>query len=424
MRRRTHLAGALIAAGALLGVLLAGCGFHSGGDTIAYLRGGQLWSVNPDGTGATALAGGGVVGFAWSPDHHQLVFRTTTGTLPAFSQQAAPPDAPGALNVTSADGGGTVTITPVSAGLARGDAWWDASGNRLVYREGLPGGSVPIYVLSQSDQPVGIARLFLQGAGGLPAPAPDGTQAAWVDVTGGLHLGKPGASGQVIATGALLTVPEGRPARLLWQPGHHALLYDAQNGGGQIKLVLTDLSGHGQTVGTAAGLLDNAFSPDGSLLLVHTGAAFAVWRVGAAPAAVVYSWSESDPDALAWWSPDGRAILVRDQAGLELADLGARATRPLLATPAPVAAPGTPAPAAAWQPLVSSPWSADSTRIVFTDPGSGLWQGRALPSASSGGGLYVAASSGSAAPQLLVSGVVAWPGWSVLDPSASLLVAS
>src|SRR5579859_5321740 len=153
-RHRARLASVALVVGTLV---VAACAFHGGGETIAFLRGGELWSINPDGSGAARLAGGGVVGFAWSPDHHQVVFRSGDGAFAASSETAAP-DATGSLNVTSADGGGTVTITPASAGLARGDAWWDADGNRLVYRESLPGlegqvPAVPLYVLSQADQP-------------------------------------------------------------------------------------------------------------------------------------------------------------------------------------------------------------------------------------------------------------------------------
>src|SRR5690242_12083750 len=58
--------------------LLSGCALHPGADEVAFLRGGRLWLVNPDGTGLVRASGGGVVSFAWSPDHHQLVFRTAS----------------------------------------------------------------------------------------------------------------------------------------------------------------------------------------------------------------------------------------------------------------------------------------------------------------------------------------------------------
>src|SRR5579859_3805961 len=66
-------------------LVVAACAFHGGGETIAFLRGGELWSINPDGSGAAWLAGGGVVGFAWSPDHHQVVFRSGNGAFAASS---------------------------------------------------------------------------------------------------------------------------------------------------------------------------------------------------------------------------------------------------------------------------------------------------------------------------------------------------
>lgn len=421
-RRLTRFASLLVLAGALL---LAACAFHSGGDTIAFLRDGQLWTINPDGSSATAIASGGVVGFAWSPDHHQIVYRDGAAAFP-FSTQVAASDAPGMLHVTSADGGGAVTITPISSGLARSDAWWDMHGNRLVYREGLPTSddkapAVPIYVLSQADQPVGIARIFLQGGGSIPTVAPDGSQVAWVDAAGGVHLGKPGASGAVIASGALLNLPDGsRPARLLWQPGHQALLYATPAGDGQVTLVLADLKGRGRSLGMVTSLVDDAFSPDGALLLVRTSATFAVWRVGASPATTAYTWNEDDPYALAWWSPDGRYVLVRDRTGLSLADPQAHTTRQLLASAAPAPS-GASAPT--WHPLAGSPWNADGTRIVFADDDQGSWQGHALPTSQEGGGLYVASIGGGPAPQLIASGRVAWPSWSYLDPNASLLVA-
>ena len=70
------------------------------------------------------------------------------------------PDAPGDLSVGSVSGGSVVQITPNLAGLARSDAWWNTDGNRLLYRESLAGVGLvgATYVVSQADQPVGIAR--------------------------------------------------------------------------------------------------------------------------------------------------------------------------------------------------------------------------------------------------------------------------
>lgn len=409
-------------------LVLAGCAPHAGGDEIAYLRDGRLWTVNPDESGALVIGGGGVVGFAWSPDHHQLVFRYGTRTA-APSAEAAAPDAPSLLAVVGVDGGAAVTISPEGAGIARSDAWWDANGNRLLYREGLtlvPGQEppTPVYILSQADQPAGIARRVLQDAADIPAMVPDGSQVAVIDPAGSVRVGPPGGSGRVVATSALTTLPgTDRPARPLWQPRHHALLYARAGASGGVSLVLDDLVGHQQTVGTVSALLDYAFAPDGSQLLVRTAADLEIWRwTAGAQQPAVFTWPEDDALALAWWSPDAHDVLVRDRAGLWVADTRARTVRQLLASAAPPAPPAQPP---SWHPLTGSPWSADSTRIIFADPGTGQWLGHALPAARGAtGGLYLASVSGSATPTLLNGGPDQWPSWSYLDPSASFLVAS
>jgi hypothetical protein len=422
--RLRHM-GALLVFGMLA---LAACAPHAGGDEIAYLRDGRLWTVNPDGSGALAIGGGGVVGFAWSPDHHQVVFRYGTRAA-APSAEGAAPDAPSLLAVVGIDGGTPVTISPEGAGFARSDAWWDANGNRLLYREGFvraPGQEplAPVYILSQADQPAGIARRVLQNVAEIPAMLPDGSQIAVVDPTGNVRVGPPGDSGRVAATGALVTLPgTDRPARPLWQPLHHALLYARAGASGGVSLVLDDLAGHQLTVGTVSALLDYAFAPDGSQVLVRTSSDLEIWRwTAGAQQPAVFTWPEDDALALAWWSPDSRYVLVRDQMGLWLGDTRARTIRHLLTSAPPPASPAQPP---SWHPLAGSPWSADSARIVFADPGTGQWLGHPLPgSRGTPGGLYLASIGGSATPALLNSGPDQWPSWTYLDPSASFLVAS
>jgi hypothetical protein len=410
-------------------LLLAGCTAHPGGDELAFLRGGQLWTIDRDGTQLVQVGGGNVVGFAWSPDHHQLVFRYGNQAM-APPDNASAPDAPSFLGVVGVDGGAVVTISPSVASLAHSDAWWDPDGNRLLYREGLPSTpgqepTLPFYVLSQADQPAGLARRVVVGAAGIPAMAPDGSQVALVDADGNVRLGLPGKLGKVIAQEALLSLPESqRPARLLWRPGRQTLLYATADESGGAQLVIADLAGHGHVVGGAPALLDYAFSPDGAVLLVQTPTTLAVWRVdGPAGQTPLFSWPESDSMALAWWSPDSHYVLVRDHGGLWLADVRARSARQLLASaPTTPASPNPPS----WHPLAGSPWSADGQTIAFTDPGTGSWLGRPLPTLRGGrGGLYVVGVAGHPSePRLIDTGSDQWPSWSYLDPSASFLVAS
>jgi hypothetical protein len=408
---------------------LSGCGAHPGGDEIAFVRDGQLWTVNSDGSAAVELAQGGVVGFAWSPDHHQLVLRYT-GKAPSAPANGIAPDGLSELAVTGVDGGSPVQITPQVSDIARSDAWWDASGNRLLYREGFPAapGQEPtsvVYVLSQADQPAGLARKPLLDVAALPAVAPDGAQVAVLDAEGDVRVGKPGAAGQAIASGALLTVPGGtRPARLLWRPAHSDLLYATSGPSGGVRLVLSTVSGRTESTLDLANVTDYAFAPDGNSLLVQSAQRFDVWPLSgnAFARAPLFSWREADATTLAWWSPTSRAVLVQGQTGYTLANIAARQVSPLLRT-----AGGAPLPdaAASWHPLAGSPWNASGDAFVFRDSGSGTWRGMALATPHGAAGLYVGRiADSSALPMLIHSGNDWAPSWSYLPPGASWLAPS
>jgi len=430
--RRPRVA-VLVAIMACLLPLLAGCGVrvHSGTDTIAVLRGDALWVLLDDGSGARAIASS-VAGYAWSPDHHELAFRVVgtstplTPLSPTTTRRAL--DAPGALGVASINGGVPLQITP-SESATFGDPWWDAEGNRLVYRETGAAG-LPIYVVSQADQPVGIARKPLLRAASVPAIAPDGKQVAVIDASGAVRVGAPGDDGRVIANGALLTLPAaGRPARLLWQPTRGAVLYPtpASDGVGvALRLIDADAAGSGagtaRTVATVDRLLDAAFSPDGSHLLVRTPDQFQLWPLGAAEPA--FTWTDTDAGAMPWWSPDGRYVLVQDASGWQLVDLAHQTVRAVLryASVQPTVL------RADWRPASGSPWSADGTRMVFAAGTGDSWGGHPVPPPPGGGGtgLYVAAfAAGSFGAATAIDGHSdAAPSWSYLAPSTTFLVSA
>src|SRR5258707_13696962 len=260
----------LLVASALLPVL-AGCGLHSGGDALAFLRDGQLWTVHPDGSKPLQLTGGHVVGFAWPPDHHELVFRIAAVPAPAPpAGTRAAPDAPGDIAAVTINGGAALQLTPTSTGLSRGDAWWNPNGNRILYTERVaPPPQPATFVVSQVDQPVGIARHPLLNVAGLPVLSPDGMRVAAVSPDGTLLLGPPGQAGRSIAADVLRTLPRTlRPARGLWQPGHDVLLYALAAPTG-VALDLRSLSGGVREVVTFPAGLDFAFAPHGSPLLVR-----------------------------------------------------------------------------------------------------------------------------------------------------------
>lgn len=407
--------------------LLASCGLHSGASVLAFLRGGALWTIQSDGSNPMMIASTGVTGFAWSPDHHQLVVRFGANYFPQPAQSTlGAPDSPSDLGIVSVNGGAALQITPQDSGVLRSDAWWDPNGNRLVYREQLSGsGQLPTYFVSQADQPAGIARKAVFAAVTIPAIAPDGQQVAVVDSSGNLRLGPLNTLGQTIAGGALSVLPNSnRPARVLWQPHASALLYDTASPNG-VALVLRSLTGGSRALATVPELLDTAFSPDGSLLLVRTPTDFQLYSA-ATPGAPLYTWPENDPLALPWWSPDSRAILVQNATGWRQVDVIHHTIRTLL-TYGQSAAPVTLDTNTSWHPAAASPYSSDGTPIVFAAPAGSAWLGSQLPAPhKSDTGLYVASFQNDhpGQPTLIDSGADYAPGWSYLDPSTAFLVAS
>lgn len=408
--------------------ILAGCAASAGGDDVAFLRDGQLWVAHADGSGARQLAGSGVVSFAWSPDHHQIILRRASGSSASAPTAGSPvsPDAPGNLVAVSINGGSGLQITPDDAGVTRGDAWWNAQGNRLLYRERDTAGQGPfLYFSSQSDQPVGIARRPLSQAASIPVLSTDGAHVAALDDAGNVLLGEPGKPLDIVASGALPALPgTKRPAHLLWQPHAEALVYPVAASGGQVTLMRKDLHGATHALETFTGLLDAAFTPDGAKLLVHTSDGFSLRSLDAnADAPPLFAWRELDADALAWWSPDGSALLVRDTGGLKLVDVGRRTVTDLLSAPAGGTGETTSGAARAfWNPTVGSPWSVDGTRIVFASNAGATWRGSPLAKPAHGDvGLYIASVRDGAAPALIDSNADTAPSWGYLDPSTVFL---
>lgn len=417
---------------ALFGALLlsaSGCGLRAGSDRIAFLRDGVLWTLHPDGSGPVNTAGNTVVSFAWSPNHHELVYRSgSSAMLTAHSRPElgtlGAPDAPSLINVASVNGGAAIQISPDQDASLRGDAWWDPSGHRLLYAEyyGTPA-PVPAYVVSKADQPAGISRQRVSNAATLPVLSPDGYSIAIVDGQGVVRAGSPANPIQTLATGALFTLPQSvRPARILWQPKRQAVLY-AKAAPSGVSLVLKDLNdAHETVVGTSALILDYAFSPDGSRLLVEAPDMLEVWDV-TRPGPPLVTWPERDPYVLAWWAHDGKTILVQDETGWSLADIRSGSEMSLVSYATPVTS--LPSGAiASWHPAAGSPWSADGSRFVFVS-GPAQWRDGPLAAPVTGSvGLYVADPwSSTMKPRLIDSGADVDPSWSYADPSTTFLVA-
>jgi WD40-like Beta Propeller Repeat len=419
---------ALATISCLLLISVASCGItiQPGADEIAFLRAGGIWVIQPDGTNARMLTSGDIMGLAWSPDHHSVLYRLLSGgaQFPPPTSTSSVPDAVGNIEVVGINGGIPLQLTHGGDGQARSDAWWNPGGNRLIYRqEFLTSPSVPDYVVSQSDQPAGIASKPLLDAAGIPVLSVDGHQVAVVDSGGDLRLGAPGAAGEVVAQHAALTLPaSGRPARVLWQPGHNALLYVTVNTSSAVKLDLVGLDGKTRWSLSLAEVLDADFSPDGSRLLVRTPTQFAVFAVGSSKE--LFSWPESDPYALPWWSADSNRLVVMDQGGLTLVNVSQRLDKHLGGEPASASPDQSALEKQWWHPATNDPWSADGSQIVFTAGRGGVWEGRQLPTPrGSDSGLYVVSVHGDkvGAPILIASGATTVPAWTYPDPSTAFL---
>jgi hypothetical protein len=411
-------------------VVLAGCGItlHPGGTEIAFLRGGTIWAIEPDGTNARNLTSGNIVGLAWSPDHHQVLYRLLVGgtEFPPPTQTSAVPDAAAGITLIGINGGFPLVLTRDNDAYARSDAWWNPGGNRLIYRqEDSATPSAPTYIVSQDDQPAGIAIKPLLNAASLPVLSSDGHEVAVLDSTGNLRVGEPGSPGTILAHAGLLTLPgTGRPAHLLWQPLHNALLYPTSAAASGVRLMLVGLDGKLRWSLVVPELVDAAFSPDGSLLLVRTPTQFEVFAVGSSQPS--FSWAESDASALPWWAPLGNRIVVLDHSGLTLVDSHTRLTETLLTFGAPSALPAV--TSTQWHPATTDPWSMNGSQIVFTASKGDTWRPSAkttLPAPSAGNhGLYVVGLQGDTPglPDLIDSGNDSLPTWSYPDPSTTFLI--
>ncbi len=413
--RRRALARALLLLSAL-GLLLSACGLSNGADQLAYLRSGALWVAAGDGSNAREVASGAIVSFAWSPDHHQLAFRTAASHFTAALTPTGPfqgaPEVPGRTFVVSINGGTPVEISPLQD-ITRSDAWWNGSGNRLLYREDAFASTngAAEYVVSQNDQPAGIARKPLPEAASIPVLSADGARVAYEDGAGNVRLAQPGQKSEIVASGALLMLPgTDRPAHLLWQPGRNTLVYPARqvNGDG-VTLTRLDVDSHAaHPLLSEPALLDAAFSPDGSMLLTRTPTAFHLWRLNAnrAPMIVI---PERDPLAMPYWSPDGRSLLVEDTAGMRLARID-QASVQNVQTPDQRSAGGALALHPRWRPASGSPWNPESSAFVLTRGTGALIVGT----------LH---ANGQITTGVLPSGGSA-PSWTYADPSTVFLLPS
>lgn len=449
--RRKHVLMLMLLISSLLGGLAACSSGHLGSDEIAFVRDGHLWTIDPSGANAFQVESDSmpVLGYGWSPNHQIFVYRTLDSD---FAKTAAGKhiafdpitglggDLPGGLNTVGLDGGSPIPILLSNPAITRSNAWWNPTGNRLLYREGssahLATPDLVSWWVSQNDQPAGIARKQLPNSYTIPSLSTDGTLALGDSNQGIFTTTMEGANFQFVTRGVLPGHPLGASLeRVLWQPAHEkpALLYavpastsSAPSHSGntalaRVQLLLRQPNSQTATLATCT-CTQFAWSPDGRTVLYSTGASYTLLSIVDHTSFTFAAEAGSVP----YWSPDSTFLLIDGQHTLLLVQPARQSAQVLLSdgTTSGQEASSSPLPQvnAFLQPLANSLWSVDSRRFVLYTRERLLWRGQRL---NTGNGLYMVTINGTGQvqglPMLVDKGSDAQIGWSYENPDTSFL---
>lgn len=428
---------------------------HSGATVVAFVRDGQLWTIDPNGSNAFAVVAQStpVIGYTWSPNHQILSFRTLD---PDFAKTAAgknqPPrtlngllgDLPSTLSAIGVDGGTPINTAFSSPDFAYSDAQWIANGTRLLYRQTpknfFANTSNAQWWIAQNDQPGGIAAKPFPGSYAIPSISYDAqhyrilgnsVEQLFTTDLAGAHLEKK----TIALTGHPL------PAsleRLLWRPAHQnqSFLYAIEDTSQdatsvqastplKVQLLLHTLEG--PSGGTSIKLAtctctQFAWSPDGNAILYSTGTEDTILNLKDHTRITV----KVEATGIPYWSPDSQFLLLDGPHTLALVSMASRTEMPLL-TQQPLKTPDAPVTVsttnALLQPTPNSIWSADSRHFIFLAQERLSWQQHAL---AHGQGLYTVAIDQNGHVQappdsIATDGKITQIGWTYEDPNTAFL---
>ena len=438
----------LLLAFLLIAVFLSACSpGHIGGNEISFVRDGHLWTIDPDGANAFEVTPNStpVIGYAWSPDHRIFAFRTLDATFSktAIGQHITTNpvtglanDEPSVINTIGIDGGTPIPIAVSNTGIQHSNAWWNPTGNRLLYREEsttvIQNAGTQSWWISQNDQPLDIARQLLPYSYSIPSLSSI-DMAIGNSSQGMFTVNLSGSNLHVILMGNLPGHP--LPAsleRILWQPSHiHPdILYAVSNDSSSIassvntkssiKLMLRDSQELTTTIATCS-CTQFAWSPDGKSILYSTGTQYTIVNIQNHSSFVVSAEAASVP----YWSPDSRFIILDGLHTLQLINVTNQHHQELLSAPPSGAyTPQSPLPDShtLLQPISNSIWSTDSQQFLFLTRSRLMWQGKIL---DTGNGLYTVTIDGNGRvqgqPLIVDSGHDAQASWTYEDPDTSFI---
>ncbi|QBD78077.1 hypothetical protein EPA93_19585 [Ktedonosporobacter rubrisoli] len=437
----------LLSALTLICIALASCSpGHLGGNVIAFIRDGHLWTSDPDGANAFEVVAQGtpVIGYSWSPTHRLLAFRALDPSLaqkPAARNLKSNPltgtivDEASTINTIGVDGGSAIPTALSSPDVLYSNAMWNSSGTRLLYRQtgraDLSSPESAIWWVAQNDQPGGIAAKSLPPSYSIPSISSTNQQIVGNSSRGLFTTTLAGTQLRYLTDKPLPGHPF--PAtleRVLWQPGQQnaSLLYalpapSARAAGDtapiELQLILRTPDGHATAL-TRCKCTQFAWSPDGKHILYSTDSTYSIFNLADHTSFTIPDANNSVP----YWSPDSQFLLLDGPHTLSLVHIADKQTSLLLtdapSAPTNAASKAFPAINSLLQPVPNSLWSSDSRHFLFLTHNRLLWQNHGIKA-----GLYTITINSKGqplgAPSLVDTGKDTQAGWSYQDPNTSFV---